>query len=71
MSKRSVRKVRHYAPAPTVKERVLAGKDERDGGQGVRLMEFWRRSVSRYQKEVMTSFVEEEMFEEDEIIDDE
>jgi hypothetical protein len=71
MSKRSVRKVRHYAPAPTFKERVLAGKDERDGGQGVRLMDFWRRSVPRYQKEVMTSFVEEEVVEDGEVIDDE
>jgi hypothetical protein len=66
MSKRSVRKIRHYAPAPTFKERVLAGKDERDGGQGVRLMDFWRRSVSRYQKPIISSLMEEGVIELDE-----
>lgn len=75
MSKRAVRKVRHYAPAPTIKERVWAGKDERDGGQGVRLMDFWRRSVPRYQKSVLmtslTEVVEVDVEEMDEASDDE
>lgn len=51
MSKRSVRKVRHYAPAPTVNARVKNNRAVEDGGTGTNLMAEWRQTVPRYQKE--------------------
>jgi hypothetical protein len=49
MSKRAVRKVRHYAPAPGIKDRVESGKSHEDGGDNIHLMEVWRSNVPRYQ----------------------
>lgn len=51
MSKRSVKKVRHYAPAPTIKARVKNNRAIKDGGTETNLMVEWRQSVPRYQKE--------------------
>lgn len=41
MSKRSIKKVRHYAPAPSIKKRVAAGK------AGVNLIDKWKKNVPR------------------------
>lgn len=51
MSKRSVRKVRHYAPTPSVSERARNGRSEETGGLGINMMAIWRSNVPRYQKE--------------------
>ena len=50
MSKRSVKKVRHYAPAPTVSDRVKNDRSIETGGLGINMMEIWRSHVPRYQK---------------------
>jgi len=52
MSKRSVQKVRHYAPAPTVSERVAAGHNK-----GELPMKAWHESVPRYQKVMKEAFL--------------
>lgn len=51
MSKRSIRKVRHYAPAPSIKDRVVSAKSVETGGDGINLMEIWRGNVPRYYQE--------------------
>jgi len=51
MCKRSVRKVRHYAPAPSVSERAKNNRSVETGGLGINMMEIWRNNVPRYQKE--------------------
>jgi hypothetical protein len=50
MSKRAVHKVRHYAPAPSIKDRVLSGQSIEDGGDGIHLMDAWHSNVPRYQE---------------------
>lgn len=50
MSKRSIKKVRHYAPAPFVSERAQNGRSEETGGLGISMINIWRNNVSRYPK---------------------
>ena len=47
MSKRSVRKVRHFDPSPSIRERVISGKAVMDGGDEIHLMDAWRANNPR------------------------
>ena len=54
MSKRSIQKVRHYAPTPTVKERVKSGHN------GISLIALWHDNLPRYKKEKVPFIVAQE-----------
>ena len=59
MSKRSMRKVRHFFPAPAFKDRVLSGKAIEDGGDEISLIDIWRSNNPKhspsYQEKLSTT----------------